>query len=100
MPPGSGCGCLGYDNVHVRHGDGSGGWPEHAPYDAIVAAAAGPRVPEPLRGQLRVGGRLVMPVGSAGRGQVLVRERLERSGKVTREELGMVRFVPLVLPST
>ena len=80
----------------MRHGDGSGGWPEHAPYDAIVVAAAGLRVPEPLREQLRVGGRLVMPVGNAGRGQVLVRERLGRAGDLTREELGMVRFVPLV----
>lgn len=91
---------LGFENVRVRHGDGSEGWPEHAPYDAIVVAAAGPRVPELLRAQLRVGGRLVMPVGSAGRGQVLVRERLGRAGAFNREELGMVRFVPLVLPGT
>ena len=89
---------MGCDNVRVRHGDGSEGWAEHAPYDAIAVAAAGPRVPEPLREQLRVGGRLVMPVGSAGRGQVLVRERLGRAGEFTREELGLVRFVPLVLP--
>lgn len=88
------------DNVRVRHGNGSEGWPEHAPYDAIAVAAAGLRVPEPLREQLRVGGRLVMPVGSAGRGQVLVRERLGRAGEFTREELGLVRFVPLVLPGT
>lgn len=91
---------MGCDNVRVRHGDGSEGWPEHAPYDAIAVAAAGLRVPEPLREQLRVGGRLVMPVGSAGRGQVLVRERLGRAGEFTREELGLVRFVPLVLPGT
>ena len=91
---------LGFGNVHVRHGDGSEGWPEHAPYDAIAVAAAGRRVPEPLREQIRVGGRLVMPVGSAGRGQVLVRERLGGEGEFTREELGMVRFVPLVLPGT
>lgn len=91
---------MGCDNVRVRHGDGSEGWPEHAPYDAIVVAAAGPRVPDPLREQLRVGGCLVMPVGRAGRGQVLVRERLGRAGEFTREELGLVRFVPLVLPGT
>lgn len=87
---------LGYANVQIRHGDGGEGWPEHAPYDAIVVAAAGLRVPEPLREQLRIGGRLVMPVGSAGRGQVLVRERRGRSGDFNREELGMVRFVPLL----
>ncbi len=91
---------LGFGNVHVRHGDGCEGWPECAPYDAVAVAAAGLRVPQPLREQLRVGGRLVMPVGSAGRGQVLVRERVGRAGKVTREELGTVRFVPLVLPAT
>lgn len=88
---------LGLGNVHVRHGDGGEGWNEHAPYDAIAVAAAGLRVPEPLRAQLRVGGRLVMPVGGAARGQVLVRERLGRGGRITREELGLVRFVPLVL---
>ncbi len=55
---------LGYSNVHVLHGDGTKGWPEHAPYDAIVVAAGGPQVPESLKSQLKVGGRLVMPVGS------------------------------------
>ena len=88
---------LGFGNVYVRHGDGGEGWAEHAPYDAIVVAAAGLRIPEPLRAQLRVGGRLVMPVGGAARGQVLVRERLGQAGGFTREELGLVRFVPLVL---
>ena len=54
---------LGYDNVHVREGDGSVGWPEHAPYEAILVTAGGPRVPEALLRQLAVGGRLIMPVG-------------------------------------
>jgi protein-L-isoaspartate(D-aspartate) O-methyltransferase len=54
---------LGYDNVHVRHGDGYRGWPEHAPFDAVVVTAAPPTVPEPLKQQLAVGGRLVIPVG-------------------------------------
>ena len=55
---------LGYDNVHVLHGDGTKGWPEHAPYDAIVVAAGGPQVPESLKEQLKIGGRLVIPVGA------------------------------------
>src|ERR1017187_6539276 len=55
---------LGYDNVHVLHGDGTRGWPEHAPYDAIVVAAGAPQVPESLKQQLKLGGRLVIPVGT------------------------------------
>ena len=54
---------LGYKDVQVRHGDGYDGWKEHAPFDAIVITAAPPRIPEPLKQQLRVGGRLVVPVG-------------------------------------
>lgn len=87
---------LGYDGVRVRCGDGSPGWPEHAPYDAIVVAAAGPCIPGSLRHQLGPGGRLVMPVGPGGGTQVLVRERRGESGGFSREELGSVRFVPLI----
>ncbi len=89
------CRDLGYDNVHLRHGDGTLGWPEHAPYDAISVAAAGPEVPQPLLDQLAVGGRLVLPVGSR---QVQELVRIERVGEDEwrREELGGVRFVPLV----
>ena len=87
---------LGYGNVRVRHGDGTEGWSEHAPYDAIVVAAGGPQVPEPLRDQLAVGGRLLIPVGRTSRRQSLVLERRRRSGAFSREELGAVRFVPLV----
>ena len=87
---------LGYDSVRVGCGDGSVGWPEHAPYDAIVVAAAGPRVPGSLRDQLGPGGRLVMPVGTGGGRQALVRERRDASGGFSREELGLVRFVPLI----
>lgn len=87
---------LGCDNVKVRHGDGSEGWSEHAPYDAIVVAAASPGVPGALREQLRAGGRLVIPVGGRWSVQRLVRERRSESGEFTREELGAVRFVPLV----
>ena len=64
---------LGYANVHVRHGDGTLGWPEHAPYDAIAVAAGGPEVPKPLLEQLAVGGRLVIPIGPTPRLQKLVR---------------------------
>ena len=87
---------LGCGNVRVRHGDGTEGWSEHAPYDGIVVAAGGPRVPEPLHQQLGAGGRLVIPVGRAAHGQRLVRERRDASGAFTREELGTVRFVPLI----
>lgn len=87
---------LGCDNVQVRYGDGSGGWCEHAPYDAIVVAAASPGVPGALREQLHTGGRLVMPVGGRWATQRLIRERCTGAGEFTREELGAVRFVPLV----
>ena len=90
------CRRLGYDNVHVRHGDGSLGWPEEAPFDAIVVAAGGPEVPEPLRSQLAVGGRLVIPVGPTPRVQELVRIRRPSKEREKRETLEAVRFVPLV----
>ena len=64
---------LGFSNVHVRAGDGSLGWPEHAPYDGIAVAAGGPKVPDALRAQLAIGGRLVIPVGPSETEQVLVR---------------------------
>lgn len=87
---------LGYDNVHVRHGDGTLGWPEHAPYDGIVVAAGGPTLPPSLRGQLAIGGRLIMPVGTSERRQQLV--CVTRTGAKTFEEkpLGPVAFVPLI----
>jgi len=87
---------LGYDNVHVRCGDGTLGWPEHAPYDAIVVTAGGPTVPPALRAQLKPGGRLVMPVGSELRFQRLV--RLTRTGPETyaQDDLEPVAFVPLI----
>ena len=87
---------LGYGNVHVRHGDGTLGWPEHAPYDAIVVAAGGPEVPESLKAQLKIGGRLVIPVGANRRLQELVRVVRVSEGEYTTEELADVRFVPLV----
>ncbi len=87
---------LGYGNVHVRHADGTLGWPEHAPYDAIVVAAGGPEVPESLKSQLKVGGRLVIPVGANRRVQELLRVVRVSQHKYTTEELADVRFVPLV----
>jgi protein-L-isoaspartate(D-aspartate) O-methyltransferase len=86
---------LGYANVHVRHGDGSLGWPEHAPYDAIVVTAGGPDVPPSLQRQLTVGGRLVIPVGPTPRSQRLVRVVRTPDG-YAREMLEDVAFVPLI----
>lgn len=87
---------LGYDNVEVLTGDGTLGWPEQAPFDAIVATAGGPRVPDTWRAQLAVGGRLVMPVGDTPTQQRLI--RLTRTGCETwhEETIEEVRFVPLV----
>ena len=85
---------LGYDNVHVRCGDGTLGWAQHAPYDAIIVTAGGPSVPPALVNQLKDGGRLVMPVGSAQRSQRLVRCTRTGPGSYTREDLEWVAFVP------
>ncbi len=87
---------LGYRNVHVRHADGTLGWPDHAPYDAIVVAAGGPEVPESLKAQLKIGGRLVIPVGADRRLQELVRVTRVSQREFKTEELADVRFVPLV----
>jgi protein-L-isoaspartate(D-aspartate) O-methyltransferase len=87
---------LGYGNVHVLEGDGTLGWPEHAPYDGIVVTAGGPDVPAPLLSELRVGGRLVIPIGSTLRTQELVRVTRRTSGEYVRELLGPVAFVPLI----
>lgn len=83
---------LGYEDVHVRIGDGYQGWPEHAPFDAIVVTAAPPEIPQPLKDQLAVGGRMVLPVGD--RYQEL--EVIERTAAgFERERHGAVRFVPM-----
>ncbi|QDG54238.1 protein-L-isoaspartate(D-aspartate) O-methyltransferase [Persicimonas caeni] len=88
---------LGYDNIHVRHADGTKGWAEEAPFDAIVAAAAGPTVPESLKHQLAQGGRLVIPVGQRMGAQTLMRvTRAQQNGDFKEENLGAVRFVPLI----
>ena len=87
---------LGYANVAIVEGDGTRGWPDEAPYDAILVAAAGSHVPPPLIDQLAPGGRLVMPVGGRGWTQQLVKLTKHADGRIERESLGEVRFVPLI----
>jgi protein-L-isoaspartate(D-aspartate) O-methyltransferase len=85
---------LGYDNVEVRAGDGTLGWPEAAPFDAILVSAGGPDVPKPLLDQLADGGRLVIPVGGQRQQRLL---RIQRIGdELFQEDLGAVAFVPLI----
>ncbi|HEY8147268.1 MAG TPA: protein-L-isoaspartate(D-aspartate) O-methyltransferase [Kofleriaceae bacterium] len=86
---------LGVTNVYLRHGDGSLGWPEHAPYQGIAVAAGGPSIPRALLDQLAIGGRLVMPVGPA-RLQQLIRVTRTGEAEYVREDLSDVRFVPLI----
>jgi protein-L-isoaspartate(D-aspartate) O-methyltransferase len=85
---------LAYDNVSVRLGDGYGGWPECGPFDAIVVTAALGQVPPPLIDQLKVGGRLVMPVGPAYTTQQLTVVEKIALGKTTTRAVALVRFVP------
>lgn len=87
---------LGYENVHVRCADGTLGWPEAAPFDAIVVTAGAPSVPDTLKQQLKTGGRLVIPVESDYGLQTLVRETRRSEDKFDVEDLGGVRFVPLI----
>jgi protein-L-isoaspartate(D-aspartate) O-methyltransferase len=86
---------LGYDNVRVRCGDGTLGWPEHAPFDAIAVAAVGPHPPPALLEQLVIGGRLVMPIGPDGSQTLMRLTRTSRSA-YSEEPLVDVRFVPLI----
>lgn len=86
----------GYDNVHVLHADGTRGWAEHAPYDAILVSAGAPVVPEDLKRQLAVGGRMVVPVGDTQYMQELLRISHRGNGVFDRENLADVRFVPLI----
>lgn len=86
---------LGIGNVTLHTGDGSGGWPEHAPFDVILVGAAAPRVPEPLVSQLAAGGRLIIPVGDE-QGQRLVRITRDAEGEPIEENVDSAYFVPLV----
>jgi protein-L-isoaspartate(D-aspartate) O-methyltransferase len=86
---------LGYDNVHARQGDGYYGWPEEAPFDAIIVTAAPDHLPTPLAGQLAEGGRLVIPIGPPGWYQTLWQfVRLPGESELTAYNMGGVSFVP------
>lgn len=87
---------LGYDHVRVRHADGSRGWPENAPYGAIIVAAGAPSVPEALKSQIKIGGKIVIPVGADPRVQELVRVTRVGDNEYRSENIADVRFVPLV----
>jgi len=88
---------AGYsDRVTLVQGDGSLGYPDRSPYDRIVVTAAAPKIPQPLVGQLRPGGILVMPVGGRLFPQELVKVRKDEKGRVERTSLGGVAFVPLI----
>ena len=87
---------LGYGNIEVSCGDGTAGWPEEAPFDGIMATASGPEVPEPWKEQLKVGGRIVMPVGAYRFGQHIVRMTKGTGNRFQEEKLLDVAFVPLV----
>jgi protein-L-isoaspartate(D-aspartate) O-methyltransferase len=86
---------LGYDNVTVRIGDGYAGWPEHAPFDAIVVTAAPDNIPQPLVEQLKVGGRMVIPVGGEYEVQTLKLLVKGADGALEERNIIPVRFVPL-----
>jgi protein-L-isoaspartate(D-aspartate) O-methyltransferase len=83
---------LGYDNVHVRVGDGYKGWPEKAPFDGIIVTAAPERIPEPLIEQLKVGGRLVIPVGNFWQNLLVITKTADG---VEKRTVLPVRFVPM-----
>lgn len=87
---------AGYRNVHIRHADGTEGWPEAAPFDAILVSASAPAIPANLKRQLKVGGRLVIPVGPSADAQELRRVRRTSVREFTEEMLAEVRFVPLI----
>jgi protein-L-isoaspartate(D-aspartate) O-methyltransferase len=84
------------DPIRLRHGDGTLGWADASPFDAILVAAGGPEVPEALRRQLRIGGRLVIPIGEVCAIQELVKVVRDGEDRFHEEDLGPVTFVPLV----
>ena len=89
------CDALGYNNITFRTGDGTQGWPEAAPFDAILVAAGGPEPPQSLTQQLVIGGRLIIPLGERLDQRLI---RLTRTGPAAfeRDDLGGVSFVPLI----
>jgi protein-L-isoaspartate(D-aspartate) O-methyltransferase len=86
---------LGYEQAHVRQGDGYYGWAEHAPYDSIVVTAGASQVPPSLLDQLKPGGRMVIPLGESYAAQELLLIKKDAEGNVHRQEVLPVRFVPL-----
>ena len=86
---------LGYRNVFAKAGDGYFGWPEHAPFDAIIGTAAAGRIPEPLIEQLKPGGRMILPYGSPRGFQYLVLLTKDKDGNVRKRNVMPVRFVPM-----
>jgi protein-L-isoaspartate(D-aspartate) O-methyltransferase len=87
---------LGYRNIELKHGDGTQGWPDGGPFDAILVAAGGAAVPPALKAQLKIGGRLVIPIGQPDHAQELVKLTRRSEADYEEEHLGAVRFVPLV----
>ena len=87
---------LGYQNVEIVAGDGTRGWAQEAPYDAIVAAASGSHVPKSLLDQLAPNGRIIIPIGEPGGVQKLVKVTKRLDGSLKQSDLGDVRFVPLI----
>ena len=87
---------LGYRNIESRLGNGYDGWPEYAPYDAIIVTAAAPRVPPALLEQLKAGGRMVIPLGRPAKTQVLTLLEKNSLGEVTAQPVLDVVFVPFV----
>jgi len=87
---------LGLTNIETRLGDGAAGWPEQGPFDGIIVAAAAPRVPEPLAAQLKLGGRLVIPVGDLATQELVILERSRKGEGLVQQHAGGVRFVPLI----
>ncbi|MDP6707872.1 MAG: protein-L-isoaspartate(D-aspartate) O-methyltransferase [Alphaproteobacteria bacterium] len=86
---------LGYDRVEVKWGDGWGGWPEHAPYQAIVVTAAAPEMPTELLSQLAPGGRMILPLGAPYTTQVLVLVEKHSDGRISERDVLPVAFVPM-----
>lgn len=86
---------LGYPNISVKAGDGYFGWPEHAPFDAIIGTAAAGRIPEPLIQQLKPGGRMILPCSASDGSQYLVLVTKDQKGNLQRSTVMPVRFVPM-----
>lgn len=85
---------LGYKNIMVKHGDGYQGWPEHAPFDAIIVTCAPTRIPQPLKDQLAEKGRMIIPVGGSGIQELIL--LVKKNGRILEESVLPVMFVPMI----